>query len=109
MPNINDQKPSLLSSGPNISDMPKITTMPLHCYHTLRDYHSLISSQEFNFRATQSIGTPLVALIMSSMRPFTPPIESITNGKLGPKLEYTWDNLPYTTMMLHWFSTATPA
>ena len=38
----------------------------------------------------------------------SPPRKFITNGKLGPKLECTWDDIPYTTMTSYWFSTATP-
>ena len=81
-----------------LSDMPTMPKIPLHCYYNLRDYHPLNSSQELKFSTKQIIGTPLVALIMSSMNPFAPPSESITNWKLGPKLDFTWDNLPYTTM-----------
>ena len=92
-----------------LSDMPTMLTMPLHCYHTIRDYHPLISSQELKFRTTQSSGTPLVALLIYSMKPFAPPRKFIIHGKLGPKLECTWYNLPYTTMTSHWFSTTTPA
>ena len=107
MPNRNGQKPSLLTCGPMLSDMPTMPTMQLHCYHTLRDYHPFSSSQELKFKKTQIIGNPLVDLLIFSMKPFTPPSESTTNVNLGPKLECTWDYLPYTTMSFYWFSTAT--
>ena len=109
MPNRNFQKLSLLTCSPMISVIPTMPTIPLHCKYTLRCYHILSSSQELKFSTTQSIGTPLVDLIMSSMNPFAPPREFVTNGKLGPKLECTWDELPYTTMREYWFSTATMA
>ena len=107
-PNKNGQKPSLLSCGPMLSDIPTMTTMKLHCYHNLRGYHTFKYSQELKFSTTQSIGTPLVFLLMSSTNPFDSPSKSITNGKLGPKFECTWDDFPYTTITAHWFSTATP-
>ena len=109
MLNINGHNPSLLTFGPMLSDMPTMPTMPLYCYHTLRDYHPFRSSHKPKFRTTQIIGKPLVALLMSSMKPFAPPRESTTNLKLGPKLEYTWYDIRYTTMLLYWFSTVTLA
>ena len=69
-----------------LSDMPTIPTMPPHCLNTLRDYHPFSSSQELNFRTNQSIGTPLVALIISSMKPSVPPIKIYHKWKTRSKV-----------------------
>ena len=45
MPNINFQKPSLLTCDPMLSYMPTILTMPLHFHRTLRYYELFTGTQ----------------------------------------------------------------